>query len=250
LSRFGGLAVAITSFDPQRGPDGLLVLNASECQLMRGFMETLAQFAPPGEPIEGCPTLLFPKGVTAAMGQRVLIVGKPAELVEQAVARLKGKAHDGLDTNESFQALAGQRDQTTLFGFVDAQQALKIARKQLPRHARRQLTTMQALLDLNHLRGGSVAFGVMDDALGFELGVSFDQEHNNLIYNLIRTPPLTGKSFAAVPKGAAAVVAFGMNPTGSEQEVMERAEARANALRPITGMDIGREIFSNIEEIC
>jgi hypothetical protein len=250
LTRFGGAAVAVTAFDPEAGPDGVLVVNASEWDQLKGFMETAAQFAPPGEPIRDCPTLVFPEGVIAAMGERVLIVGRPAELVEQTVARLRGQGDTGLAGSEDFQAHTAEREHATLFAYVDAQQALKVARQTMPKDARRRLNAMRAILDLDHLRGGSLAVGRIDQALGFSMAVSLDAEHKNLIYNLIRTPPLTGKSFAAVPAGAAAVVAFGMNPTGTEEQVKAQAEARAMALRPITGMDIGREIFSNIEEVC
>jgi hypothetical protein len=62
-----------------------------------------------------------------------------------------------------------------------------------------------------------------------------------LPYHLARTPPLGGKALRAVPRGAAAVLAMSL----SERE----GPPRLATVAQVTGLDLGREIFVNMNDI-
>jgi hypothetical protein len=72
--------------------------------------------------------------------------------------------------------------------------------------------------------------------------------HHNLPYNLIRTAPFTRRSLASVPSGAAAVVLLGLNPATPTPAA--NSTAKPDAPVEVTGMDLGREIFANVEEVA
>ena len=65
-----------------------------------------------------------------------------------------------------------------------------------------------------------------------------------MAYGMIRTAPLTKRSLAHVPAGAAAVAVVGLNPADQAG-----GQGGARAVPTLSAMDIGREVFSNVEEI-
>jgi hypothetical protein len=70
--------------------------------------------------------------------------------------------------------------------------------------------------------------------------------HHNVAYNLIRTAPFDGRSLKAVPRGTAGVVLVGLNPATPPQA----AKSSSPGPVEVTGMDLGREIFANVEEVA
>src|SRR5262249_55388357 len=61
------------------------------------------------------------------------------------------------------------------------------------------------------------------------------------------TPPMSRKTLALVPGKAAAVFGFGLNP--ADAAAPAPANGKAAALKSVTGLDIFREVFGNIQEI-
>jgi hypothetical protein len=106
---------------------------------------------------------------------------------------------------------------------------------------------VSTLLDLDHLESLTFAAGVTDDSVQLVARVNLTPGHHNLPYNLIRTAPFTRRSLASVPRGAAAVVLLGLNPATPAPAT--NAGAKPSAPVEVTGMDLGREIFANVEEV-
>jgi hypothetical protein len=71
-----------------------------------------------------------------------------------------------------------------------------------------------------------------------------NEGHRNLAYSIVRTAPLSKRSLDFVPAGAAAVAIIGLNPAGN---AAARGSDRAST--SVTAMDIGREVFANVEEV-
>src|SRR6185295_14682170 len=82
-------------------------------------------------------------------------------------------------------------------------------------------------------------------AMGFDLAVHLADDHHSFAYNLMRLPPMTRNCLGKVPGNAAGFFGLGLNP----QLVLAAAPAVEKNV-PVSAMDIGREIFGNIQEIC
>ncbi|MCK6485844.1 MAG: hypothetical protein HUU22_15855 [Phycisphaerae bacterium] len=249
LKSFGGIAAAFTGVE-QISPrttivHGLLILNPGDADLMRGLIEMAAQFGPIAEPIEGCPTYALPYGITAAMTERLVLVGSSRAQVESAVARLRDNGKGSLAETASYKELSKNRGNATAFGFVDAQRLMTLIRPFVGNND--EFQAARALLDLDNLIGASFGLGAIEGGLGLDLSVVMNENHHNLIYNLIRTPSMTRRSLECVPGNAAVVFGFGLNPPAGPAP---SHEGKSRALKSVTGLDIFRELFGNIEELA
>ena len=94
LEGFGGVAVAITTINPQGAPEGVMALHHGDTVLFKGLLETAFQFSPTAEKIRDLPTFgtHIPGGpyVTGVLTESLFIAGTDRKLVDGAVARLLG----------------------------------------------------------------------------------------------------------------------------------------------------------------
>jgi hypothetical protein len=107
-----------------------------------------------------------------------------------------------------------------------------------------QAGIVAGLLDLEHLESLTLSVGVTDTSVQIVGRVNLLPGHHNLAYNLIRTAPFSGRSLKSVPSGTAAVVLLGLNPA-TPAKTAKPSEGPVE----VTGMDLGREIFANVEEV-
>ncbi|MCH7812573.1 MAG: hypothetical protein IID40_01000 [Planctomycetes bacterium] len=258
LSRFRGVALALTGFGPAAadmpelgGVQGLVILHPGEANGLRGLIETAAQFVTPTEPIGNFATIRIEPGITVTFTHRLVIAGTSRELVAGTVQRLTSGDGASLADRPDMQELAGQRDRALVFAFVDAKGALATAYKHLgeDRDAMQAIGIAQGLMDVGHWKSLCASIGSTDTGLHADFTLALEDGHANLVYNLIRTPPMSGKSLRAVPAGAAVVVGIGINPASTRQD-SDAAPNKADTLRYVTGLDLGRELFANIEEIA
>jgi len=249
LSSFRGAAFGLTKLDEHEGdvrPQGVAVLNTGGTELMRGFIEMAAQFGPLCESIEGYPTYQFPEGVVATLTHRMVVVGLPRSSVEATVKRLRkgGEAGGGLADDEAFKKVCANRAPSTLFAYVNAQRAIAALSPQLDNDEDFQIA--RSVLDLDHLIGASLRLGAIDGGLGLDFSVHLAEGHHNLAYNLVRTPRMSRRSLACVPSNAAAVIGLAINPPSGESG--PGSDSKARKLSSVTGLDLLRELFGNIEE--
>ncbi|MCP4247896.1 MAG: hypothetical protein GY778_12680 [bacterium] len=258
MSRFRGVAAALTGFGPVAadmpelgGAQGLVILHPGDANGLRGAIETAAQFVTPTDPIGNFATIRIEPGITVTFTHRLVIAGTSRELVAGTVQRLTSDSGASLADRPDVQELAEQRDRALAFAFVDAKGALKTAYKHLGEDpdARQALGMAQGLMDVGHWKSLCASIGSTDAGLHADFTLTLEDGHSNIVYNLIRTPPMSGKSFQAVPAGAAVVVGIGINPAATRQDT-DGTGNKADTLRYVTGLDLGRELFANIEEIA
>jgi hypothetical protein len=86
----------------------------------------------------------------------------------------------------------------------------------------------------------------VDSSVGLALdaNVNLKEGHNCLAYNLIRTPRLNMAALDAVPSDAIALICLGVGESGTPQ-----AAAVSEQIRNAMGLDIGPQLFDNIEQI-
>jgi hypothetical protein len=105
---------------------------------------------------------------------------------------------------------------------------------------------LKELADIDSLNSLMGRVGVAEDGLFLDLGVRVDEGHHNLVYNLLRTPPINRETLRAVPQGVAAVWVGALNDAGSQY----RSGSPETYGSPIvTLLDFGREVFANITSL-
>ncbi len=226
-------------------PEGVLVVHPGDCDLLRGLLETAVQLVQPDKPIEGFKTYRFENGphhfwitVTA----RLLIAGTNREAVAATVERLKNPKSEGLATRPAFKAHEAERRDGLLFAYVDGHETARRLRSFIKGN---EANMVAGLLDLEHLESLTLSVGVTDTSVQVIARVNLLPGHHNVAYNLIRTAPFDGRSLKAVPRGTAGVVLLGLNPATPAPT----AKASSGPVE-VTGMDLGREIFANVEEVA
>ena len=257
VKRFRGLAVAVTGIEapPAGNPElggvqAVVVLHPGEDHGLRGLIETAAQFIQPTDPIAGFGTVRIDPGVFVTFTNRLVIAGTSRDLVADVVDRLTSPGSNSLADREDLKDMAAQRGDALLFAFVDAKQALVAAQK-IAQHepdAQQALGIAYGMLDIAHMQSLALSLGSSPEGLFGEFRMTLDEGHANFVYNLIRTPPMNGRSLKGVPAGAAVVMGLGINPASNAADT-ELAMQKADKLRYVTGLDLGRELFANIEEI-
>jgi hypothetical protein len=115
------------------------------------------------------------------------------------------------------------------------------------RESPEELQIAQALFDLDSLRWAALRVGTGDRTLRADLWLRLAEENHCLAYNLLRTPALDRAALRSVPPGAAVVLALALSGPAGDGEPAPRA--KEEAARAITGLDLGREIFSNVRTV-
>ncbi len=250
LGRFGGGAVAVTAFDPDRGPTaGVIVIHHGDLLLVKGLLETFFQFAPTAEKIGDLPTFgaAVPDfgPVVGVLTESLAIVGTSRELVDGVVQRLLGREPASLAAREDLAQVMIDRQSATLFSYVNLQAVMQVVRVNLDEGDRREFATANAICDLDSLRWATFSGGAHQGKLQFQITLHLADGHRSLAYNLVRLPPMSRKSLQQVPPEAAAIFGIGLNPALA----MAVSDTAMGGERAVTGLDLGRELFGNIQEI-
>jgi hypothetical protein len=250
LKKFRGAAVAITGLDERLKdvPDGVLVIHPGDSDLVRGLLETGVQLIEPAKPIDSFKTYRLkngPREFWLTVTARLLIAGTKREAVAATVERLGNPRAKSLATRPAFKALEAERRTNLLFAYVDGRE---MARRLRPLMKGQEAAIAATVLDLDHLESLALTAGVTDDSVKVVARMNLMPGHHNLAYNLIRTAPFSRRSLGSVPRGAAAVVLLGLNPATPGPAA--NSAAKKEGAVEVTGMDLGREIFANIEEVA
>ena len=254
LSAFGGIAAAMTDFDPEGDspPAGVLTIHHGDATGLKGILETAFQFAPIAAKIHDLPTFgaQIPEvgQVTGVLTESLFIVGTGRDLVQGVVERLLGERNDSLAARPDLAELEPQRRGATLFAYCDLQGVIERATKSLSEHDRREMKIVDGLVDLHSLRWAAFSAGIQDETLGLQFAVRLADDHRCIAYNLMRLPPMTRQCLSSVPADAAGVFGMGLNPALT-YAAADTAKGHG-ADQAITGFDIFREFFGNIREIC
>lgn len=242
-----GAAVAVTAIDPTRGePAGVLVFHPGDMELIRGLIETgLPIGGQPVEPIESYPTYSIEGEVLATLTSRLVIVSPQRSQIEAVLDRLTGKERRSLATNKDMAGVLAGRDDSLLFFSVNARPLLPMLNGMMAAGggANQEIAIARAVLDIDSLQSLVGKIGVSDDGVFLDLALQLDEGHKNLVYNLLRMPPISWDTLKAIPEGAAGFVAGALNDTPSR---FANQDADQAAEPIVTALDFGREIFANI----
>jgi len=241
-------AIGITGIE-QNNPPMVAVLYPGKSDALRGIIQAaLGMAGAPGEPIEGMQTVNIQGFGQVAFDDRVVIAARPATQLPWCVKQYKGVTTEPslASTSSSFKRLGKTQrlnNLLTLWANVDAAYAQVL--KMFPEgHVPAQLLAANALVDFANVDDLTITHSLQTNGVSSRIELQFKDGHHSLAYDLIRTPNISRAGLAAVPAGAIGVVSFALGSSNSiaAQQIQSRVQ-------DLTGLDIGREIFANIEQV-
>lgn len=243
-----GVAVAITGFNPhEEAPTGVAILHPGNVDALRGLIETaLPAAADPVAPIEGFATYCIEKKVYATLTTRLVIVASQTELIEDVLDRLKDGKGPSLATNETLSTVLKERQDALLFFCINPQPIMPLIQAGVAAAGSQsqEAALAQALLDVKSLRSISGRLGVAEDGVFLDVGLRLAAEHRNLVFNLLRLPPVSPRTLKSIPSGVAAFAAGALNEENSRFSPGPQVESGGRTV--VTLLDIGREVFANV----
>lgn len=254
-----GMAVGVSGIDlrGREPPPFVAVLYPGESDALRGILTAaLLMVGQEDQPIEGMQTLTLHQAGRIACGydENVFILANSRTQLAWSVKQYKGLAREpslasaGGSFSKLTSAEARRTDAVTAWGDLAA--IFSAVKEQAAAQSRgrgmdRWLLAIDAIADVRSIEG-AVARLVIDEKSPYaEATVAFKPEHKCLPYDLIRTPHLSQAGFEGVPAEAVAVISVALGQARGGEEAIPAREA----VRHLTGLDIGREIFANIEQI-
>jgi len=245
FKKIKALAVGIMDVR-QNNPPMVAVLYPGKSDALRGIIiAALGVVGRPGEAIEGMQTVEIKKGPGVAYDDTVVIMAMPKELLGETIKRYKGA--DSLPSlasdNKMFSKLSRKFRQRNAFTqWIDVGGTYRAIAKLAGNSP--QLDLVNGIVDFNGIED-IVVYNVLEQtAVTDETIINFRASQQSLAYGMLRTPPLERSGFASVPAEAVAVgsIALGESSDGQAQAVQRK-------IKHLTGLDIGREVFANIEQI-
>ena len=242
-------AVGITGFSRSGQPSTVTVMYPGKSDALRGILlAALGMGGQPGETIEGMQTTIIQNTVGVAFDDKVVIATQPPQQLAWCVKQYKGTISEPTlaTKNQSFAALSKkQRQEQALTIWVKADETYAKALELFPQgKAPRELLAGNAFIDFKNLDSIIVTFGVEPDGFTSKASIDFKDGHQSLAYDLIRTPNINRAAFDAVPAQAVGVASFALSANEGQ-----RSEMLRSGIQNVTGLDIGREIFANLEQV-
>ncbi|MCP4608695.1 MAG: tetratricopeptide repeat protein [Planctomycetes bacterium] len=252
FKKIRGMGVGVTGV-AQNEPPVIAVLFPGKSDALRGLiLAGLGFLGTPGDPIEGMQSIVFNDGGGAAYDETTVIIASPKAYslgqLTWSVKQYKGVASKPTlaSSNKSFAKIskkARQENALTLwtnFDEVFAGLLEILPAEMIPG----EIHLADGVADFKNIDDLIVFFNIQEDGIALEHNISFKDGHNCLAYNMIRTPNLSRAGFEAVPSEAVGLLGIALGQAGSAQSA-----AASNSIKNFTGLDIGREIFTNIEQI-
>jgi hypothetical protein len=247
FKKIRGMAVGITDIR-QSNPPMVAVLFPGKSDALRGLiLAALSVAGTPGEPLEGMQTLNIQNVGAAAYDDTVILIAQPAEQLKWCVRQYKGLTSEPTlaSSNISFAKLSkNQRQNNALTAWVNVDEAYTRVLQMFPAgQIPKEVLWANAIADFNHIDYMTFASSIEQDGHIDTTEIVFKDGHHCLVYDLIRTPNISKAALEAVPPDVIAIASFALSA-----EELQSSTIRAQ-VKNITGLDIGREIFANVEQV-
>ncbi len=250
LKKIRGLAVGITEIR-QNNPPLVAVLNPGKSDALRGIIvAALGMAGQPGAPLEGMQMRIIPLGSQTSLGiaydDTIILLSIPQEQLAWCVKQYKGITSEPslVTAHKQFAKIPRERRLENTFTLWVDGKATYESLAPLLREELGGFDMVDKLVDFGSLQEVLAEFSIEEKGFVFAGNVHWDADHRCLPYQMFRTPNLRKRGFAGVPSNAVAVISFALgDPDGP------LAAKASETIQGTTGLDIGREIFDNIEQI-
>jgi hypothetical protein len=245
FKKIRGMAFGVTAIR-KNNPPTVAILYPGKSDALRGLiMMGLSMAGTPSEPVEGMRTLNIQNSAAAAYDDRVIIIAQPAEQLNWCVKQYKGITSEPTlaSSNKSFAKISKKERQSnvvTVWANVDEAytQALKMGQNP------QDILKADAIADFNNIDEFILTVSMEPNNLVSKTNVLFKDGHHCLAYDMIRTPNISKAALEAVPADAIALASHALSQADGIQADKVRAK-----IQHVTGIDIGREIYANIEQV-
>jgi tetratricopeptide (TPR) repeat protein len=242
FKKIRGMAAGITEIKDK--PSFVVVFYPGESDALRGLiMAALGIAGKPAESIDGMNILIFEDEAGVAYDDKVIIVANPMDLLKKSIGLYKrrGSSPNLADNNKAFTQIGkAVRKQNAITVWVKVDQAFQ-AVKANEKKPTEGMSIIETLLEPQNIDEFIYTLSIGNDAINSDARVNFKNGYQGIAYNIFRTPSLTKDGFTGVPADAVALMSFALSPNLGEK--IQKPLAR------VTGLDIGREIFDNIEQV-
>ena len=246
----GGIAVGVTEINPRTGdPNGVIVLDPGDLDVVRGLIETVVPGGcKPSEPIAGFPTWKIEGENFVTLTSRLVIVSDDARQIAGVLARLKGEDRSSLASSDALESAMAMRGDDLLFFCVNVEPVMPMIQGLIMQQAESdpQVAVMMDVMDIASTRSLAGRLGIGKDGLGLDVALQLADDHQNLLFNLMRKPHLNEGTFDLVPEGAAFFLATSFNESAPIASATKDGQGRPI----VTMMDFGREIFGNVVDLA
>ncbi|MBN2589094.1 MAG: tetratricopeptide repeat protein [Sedimentisphaerales bacterium] len=253
LRKIRGMGVGITGIPQNDVPPGILVLFPGKSDALKGLLQmVLTMVGKPVDSIEGMNCIEFTAGGGAAYNDSTVIMVSPlayeAGQLEWCVKQYKGITNEPTlaSSNKSFAQVSKQaRQSNALTIWADINSFYTKLMEIIPPDAIPvQIHIANGIVDFKNIKDLIASLSIEQNSVSLETNIALNGGHNCIAYNMIRTPNLNKNSFQAIPPETIGLLSFALNDAASAQ-----AASIGSQLQNITGLDFGREIFGNIEQI-
>ena len=248
FKKIRGSAVGVTGIS-QNNPPMIIVLYPGKSDALRGLiMAALNMAGAPSEPIEGMQTINIQNTAQVAYDDKVILIAQPAEQLKWCVRQYKGLASEPAlaSSNASFAKINKKtRHDNLMTAWINVDEAYtKLLQLFPPGQVPKEILLVDAIADFNHIDYITMTNSIEQNGFADTTEIVFKDGHHCLAYDLIRTPNINKAALSAVPSDAVAMATFALSADNENQAGAVRAQ-----LKNISGLDIGREIFANIEQV-
>ena len=252
IQKVRGIGVGIQDISKQN-PTAIIVLYPGKSDALRGLLQmALSGLGKPAGAIEGMQSVTFGDGGGAAFDETVVILATPSpkgkDLLQWAVRQYKGAASQPslASGNKSFSRISKQaRQQNALTLWLNVDEAYARLTKMLPAdQIPQQMQLVDGMVDLKNIDDMIATLSLRETGLALEANVDFKPGYQSLAYSMIHTPNLKKADLKAIPAEAIALLSLTLGAAGTPQ-----AQAASDKIRSVTGLDLGAQVFGNIEQI-
>jgi hypothetical protein len=249
FKKIQGAAIGITQFNEEI-PEFVAVLSPGQSDALRGVLiATISIAGVAGQTVEGMQLLTIKDAGTIAIAydSNIFIIANTAEKLKETITRYKKPSgNNSLAQTAVFQKLdRNKRAANVVTVWANGKKAWRQLTDMVDKPmGQEELAVINMMADPNHIEDVLLQFSILDNDIVLDVNMTLDENHQCQAYNMIRTPHLSSEGFVAVPSDAIAMVSFALGD--AEGPGVGKMQG---ALKQMTGLDIGREIFSNIEQI-
>jgi hypothetical protein len=248
FKKIRGMAVGITEIR-NNNPPLIAVLYPGKSDALRGIiLAALGMAGTAGEPIEGMQTIVIEGVAGAAHDDNVIIIGQPPEQLTWCVKQYKGITSEPTlaSENKVFAKISKEnRRANAMTVWMDVAGTYSAVSDVMTQAGQaNKLSAADGLADFKSIEDIITSLLIEETGIAMDANINFKDDHNCLLYNMIRTPNLSRSGFEGVPSEAIVVASLALGESASSS-----VETAQKAVKRLTGLSIGREIFANIEQV-
>lgn len=247
FKKIDGAAVGLISYKEDI-PDFVAVVSPGESDALKGLL--LAGLSIAGTPVESPDNIQIwsiEEEICVAYDGGKFIAANSPEILQRAISlQNKTSSEASLAAVPLFQKTSRQiRSANVVTIWIDGRESYRQVCRILEDEGDSEaMAIIDTTLDLNHVDRLLVQLSLQDSGIALDADLLLNEAHKCHAYNILKTPALSKEGLSMLPSDTIALFSVSLGDADSAS-----SRKAQSTLKQITGLDIGREIFANIEQI-